>query len=63
MYLYWRNGWIYFYTNNNTEAEFELRIEGGQTATAQIDRVSLSVSDTLNAGDQISVVIDGHNFY
>ena len=45
-----------------TQAEFELRIEGGQTATAQIDRVSLSVSDTLNAGDQISVVIDGITF-
>ena len=45
-----------------SEEEFELRIEGGQTATAQIDKVSLSVSDTLNAGDQISVIIDNITF-
>ncbi len=48
--------------NATTAAEFALRIDGGQVAQAQIDKVTLSVSDTLNAGDQISVLIDGITF-
>ncbi|MDA9571733.1 hypothetical protein N9R44_00005, partial [Flavobacteriaceae bacterium] len=44
------------------ESEFQLRIEGGQTASAQIDKVALLVSDTLDGGDQISVIIDGITF-
>ena len=48
--------------NATTAAEFALRIDGGQVAQAQIDKVTLSVSDTLDAGDQISVLIDGITF-
>ncbi|MDA7711031.1 hypothetical protein N8873_03095 [Flavobacteriaceae bacterium] len=44
------------------ESEFEKRISGGVLATTQIDKVTLSVSATLQMGDQISVIIDGITF-
>ena len=43
-------------------SDFKLRINGGQNAIAQIDKITLSTSATLSKDDIVRVIIDGITF-